>query len=372
MIRTVKHFLWGIRKGGQWNMEKKVIHNLFRMVVILLILCLLPVFAPAEGEVQNKDWITFLLICNEGMNNEKGNAGNTLMVAAMNPVAGKIRLMMFTWDTFVDYNGYDVPQKLDMPYRNNGPEEAVKVFNDNFGLDIQYYMSLNYLNLASLIDEYGGITVDISRAERNALNGMVASKKVRLQEEVAAGMLGQMVIDMLAKEYYLNDFGPDTHLNGLQAVGYGWLQYDSVYNCCERDAEVVAALFHSVGNFMSQHVAFYTKETGSPEDADGRRAIDLDDFTEEDYIYLRQLIRPIFEMSSNNLEEDEIRSITLSLARVAYQANREGVDILDYLHTTVLPLEATQPYDLVAGTKGHLVDKEANIAAIREFLYSGN
>ena len=84
------------------------------------------------------------------------------------------------------------------------------------------------------------------------------------------------------------------------------------------------------------------------------------------------MIRPIFEMSSNNLKEDEIRSITLSLARVAYQANREGVDILDYLHTTVLPLEATQPYDVVAGTKGHLVNKEANIAAIQGFLYSDN
>lgn len=353
-------------------MKNNMMRSIFRWVALLLVFCLLPMSVLAEETTQNKDWVTFLLICNEGMNNEKGNAGNTLMVAAMNPTLGKIRLMMFTWDTFVDYEGYDVPQKLDMPYRNNGPEEAMKVFNDNFGLNIRYYLSLNYLNLASLIDEYGGISADVSRAERNALNGMVGSKKIRLQEEVASGLLGQMVIDLLAKEYYLNDFGPDTHLNGLQAVGYGWLQYDSVYNCCERDAEVVAALFHSVGNYMSQHVAFYTKETGEPENEDGRRAIGLDDFTDEDYAYLRQMIRPIFEMSSNNLEEDEIRSITLSLARVAYQANREGVDILDYLHTTVLPLEAIQPYDVVAGTKGHLVDKEANIAAIREFLYSDN
>ncbi len=352
-------------------MKKNVIHILFRMAALMLVLCLLPVSSPAENEAGN-EWVTFLLICNEGMNNEKGNAGNTLMAAAMNPVRGKIRLMMFTWDTFIDYEGYDVPQKLDMPYRNNGPEEAMKVFNDNFGLDIRYYMSLNYLNLASLIDEYGGVTVDISRAERNALNGLVASKKVRLQEEVAAGLLGQLVIDMLAKEYYLNDFGPETRLNGLQAVGYGWLQYDSVYNCCERDAEVVASLFHSAANYMSRHVALYTEETGMPENAEGRRVINLDDITEEDYAYLRQLIRPIFEMSSNNLEEDEIRSITISLAHVAYQANREGADILDFLTTTVLPLEATQPYDLVAGAKGHLVDKEANIAAIQEFLYSDN
>ena len=131
-----------------------------KLVALVLVACLLPVCALAEEADTNGDWVNFLLICNEGMNNDKGNAGNTLMVVAMNPVIGKIRLLSFTWDTFVDYEGYDVPQKLDMPYRNNGPEEAMKVFNANFGTDIQYYMSLNYLNLASLIDEYNGVNVD--------------------------------------------------------------------------------------------------------------------------------------------------------------------------------------------------------------------
>lgn len=343
---------------------------LLKITALLLLLSLLPLAATAEAATAKDDWESFLLICNEGMNNDKGNAGNTLMVAAMNPVLGKINLMMFTWDTFIDYEGYDVPQKLDMPYRNNGPEEAVKVFNENFGLNIKHYLSLNYLNLASLIDEYGGINVDVSRAERNALNGMVASKKIRLQEQVASGELGQAVIDMLAQEYYLNDFGPNTHLNGLQAVGFGWLQYDSVYNCCERDAEVVASLFHSAGSFIADKVAIYTNAVGKPKDSYGRRLINIDEISDEDYQFLRQQIAPIFQMSVNNMEEDEIRSITLSLARIAYQAEREGTSIFDLIETTIFPLEATKPYDFVAGTQGHLIDKEANIAAVEEYLYS--
>ncbi len=353
-------------------MKKRTIHSIQKLTALLLVLCLLPMMATAEqaNEESTDNWISFLLICNEGMSNAKGNAGNTLCVAAMEPEKGLIRLMMFTWDTFIDYEGYDVPQKLDMPYRNNGPEEAIKVFNDNFGLNITHYLSLNYLNLASLIDEYGGITVDVTRAERNALNGMVGSKKIRLQEEVASGELSQTVIDLLAMEYYLNDFGPDTRLNGLQAVGFGWLQYDSVYNCCERDAEVVAGLFHSVSAFISARVALYTDAIGKPEETYGRRAINLDNITEDDYNFIRQLIAPIFQMSENNMTEEEIRTITLSLARIAYRAQREGADILDYMHSTILPLEATKPYDIVAGTKGHLVDKEANREAVKKFLYS--
>ena len=351
-------------------MKKNRTFTLLRWTALLLALCLLPILSLAEETEQEDTWESFLLICNEGMNNAKGNAGNTLMVAAMDPVRGKIHLMMFTWDTFIDYEGYDVPQRLDMPYRNNGPEEAVRVFNDNFGLNIKHYLSLNCLNLAALIDEYGGINVEVTRAERNALNGMVSSKKVRLLEEAASGQLGQNVVDMLAKEYYLNDFGPDTHLNGLQAVGFGWLQYDSVYNCCERDADVIAALFHSCGSYIADKVALYTDESGLPEDAFARRPINLDNITEEDYQFLHEQIAPIFQMSENNMEEDEIRSITLSLARIAYQAEREGTSIFDLIDSTVLPLEATKPYDFIAGAQGHIIDKAANIQKVKEFLYN--
>lgn len=338
------------------------------LTAFVLILCLLPAQVLAEDGGEESRWIRFLLICNEGMNNDKGNAGNTLMVVGMNPESGSIRLLMVTWDTFVDYEGYDVPQKLDMPYRNNGPEESLKVFNANFDLGIEYFMSVNYLNLASMIDEYGGVDVDISRAERNALNGMVASKKSSLQAQINSGFLSQAILEMLAQEYYLTEFGPDTHLNGLQAVGFGWLQYDSVYNCCERDAKVISSFFHSVSTEIERKVVLYDSRSDAPTELYGRRAINLDALTDEDYAYLRQEMGPIFSMSYNNLPEEEIHAIALALARVAYQASREGVDILDSLQYEVFPLEAKDEYDIVAGTKGHLVDKEANTAAMWAYM----
>ncbi len=136
-------------------MKKSAFRILSRWAALLLVLCFLPFSGLAESPAEDEtpdDWIMFLLICNEGMNNSQGNAGNTLMVAAMNPVLGRIHLMMFTWDTFIDYPGYDAPQRLDLPYRNKGAEEAMKIFDLNFGLNIEHYLSLNYLNLASLID----------------------------------------------------------------------------------------------------------------------------------------------------------------------------------------------------------------------------
>ena len=135
--------------------------KLLKRTCLLLVLVLtvglfpLPTLAESEsGEQKNGDWVNFLLMCNEGMNNSGGNAGNTMMIVAMDPVRGHIRLMMLTWDTFVHYQGYDVLQRMDMPYRKGGPEETLKVFKDNFHIDVDLFMSLNYLNLATMIDRF--------------------------------------------------------------------------------------------------------------------------------------------------------------------------------------------------------------------------
>lgn len=325
--------------------------------------------AEAAALDKNSKWVTFLLVCNEGMNNTGSDVGNTLMAVSMNANTGVIRLMMFAWDTFVKYEGYDVPQIVDMAYRNGGPEESVKVFDENFDMHIDRFMSLNFLNLATLIDAYGGVDVDVTRAERNALNGMVASKTRDLQSRAGQNILSQHVLDMLEDEYHLTEFGPQTHLNGLQAVGFGWLQYDSVYNCCEREIDVVAALFHKISIDILEDTAFYTDKTGPPDDSETRRIINLDNISEDDRKYLTEYLSPITQTSYNNLSEQEFMDMAIALARSAYLASREGVDIFENMDHAILPLEVKNPYDHVAGIEGHLIDYTKNSTEMKLFLF---
>ncbi len=376
-------------------MKRIIASGLGKAAALLLSVTLLamPVYADNtnltvtdEGEVENEatsankleagkidttqDWITFFLICNEGMSDRGGNSGNTLMVLAMNQKTGKIRLAPFSWDTFMKYEGYDAPQRIDMAYRHNGPEEAVKVFNDNLNMEIDLFMSLNFLNMATLINDYGGVTVDVSRAERNALNGMVSSKKEALLRSDDASLLSEMAAEMLAEEYYLNEFGPETNLNGMQAAGYGWLQYDSVYNCCHRDAEVIGNLFKRLSESMSEQVVFYTNEFDVPEVNDNRRIINLDELTKEDEEFLKTALHPIFDTSYNNLPEEDTMKIAEAVARASYLASRQGIDIMDQLEYEIFPLELTEPLDKIAGAEGHTIDYEKNAQAMKDFLYA--
>lgn len=345
--------------------------HLTRWIALLLVLCFLMTGA-ACAEVYEDERVCFLLICNEGMSNTGGNVGNTLMMVSFDIATGKIRLLMFAWDTFIDMEGFDTPQLIEQPYRQNGPDETLKVVDSIFGLNIDLVMSLNYLNLANLIDDFDGVNVEVTRAERNALNGMVTSKKENIITMANLGMLQQMLIESLVSEYYLDDWGPDTHLNGLQAVGYGWLQYDSVANCCLREGKVISQLFYRVGERINDLVILYTNDQEVPEETGRRRLINLDDPTDDDVEYLYKVIEPIFEKSYHNLAYDDIISIALSLGRAAYSSAMQGIDIFNNVDCMILPLEVYDPFDMVAGRTGHLVDYEANGQAIREFLYAEN
>ena len=355
----------------------RMMHFRLPLLVLLIVAVWLPVSCFAAPSKEAADafsgqdgWMTFMLICNEGLNNHKGNAGNTHMVISMHPDKGCINLMIMAWDTFVDYKGYDVPQRLDMPFRTGGPEELLKVFNTYFGTDIRSYMSLNYLNLASLIDHFGGVEVDITRAERNALNDLVVSKKNQFQDQDESGFLGQAITELLTQECFLEEFGSQTHLNGLQAVGFGWLQYDSVYNCCQRDAKIIAALLRKVGAEVSRKVAFYTDESGEPADAEGKRLINLDQMTHEDLMYLCREMAPVLEHSYNNLSEEDITAIFTATAKVFCPAVSSDVNTLEEgLKSTILPMEVLQPYDTIAGSRGHRIDVEANKEMMYNFLY---
>lgn len=339
------------------------------LCLLLAFSAVAPAFASELAAAKPGDWVTFLLLCNEGMLNDGGDVGNTVMLISMNASEGSIRQLMFTWDSFIDYPGYEMPQLLDKPFRVGGPEETLRLFNQNFQQNIRSYLSINFLNLASLIDAFGGVTLDITRAERNALNGMVASKKQAALAALKSLLLDETQYAALFDTYYLNEYGPKTHLMGLQAVGFGWLQYDSVVNCCEREVRVIADLFRQVGNFVRDRVAFYMDGDEQPDGSDARRSINIDRMTDEDEEYLYELLSPIFEKSYTNLTREEIRDISVAIARAGYMAQKAGKNMLEVIDYQILPLESNEPYVTIAGIRGHLLDYAANTLAINRFLY---
>ena len=335
-----------------------------KVSVLLLSLLVLSAGMVLAEEWQPDDWIEFMLICNEGMLNDGGNVGNTIMILSMNPRMGIIKELVFQWDVFIEYPGYETPQLLDQPFRVNGPEESVLLFNQNFGLNMTSFLSLNFLNLSSIIDKYGGVMIDITRAERNALNGMVAAKLEHALSTLGEGLMHDNLYTTLLDEYYLLDYGPETHLSGIQAVGYGWLQYDSVANCAMRELEVVAQLFFQMKEHVYDRVWFGSEGDVPGEDAERKRIIYVDNITESDRQFLLQMSAPVFDNAYHNLTDEQIWGITETLLIATHETSAA----YDYVQLCILPIEGENERERIGSANGIVIDYEANKEALDRFL----
>ncbi len=84
----------------------------------------------------------------------------------------KIKLTSIARDTYVamDGRGHD---KLTHAFAFGKSQLAVKTLNQNFGLEIKDYVTMNFFELARVIDYMGGITLDVDEKEFGELNGYI-------------------------------------------------------------------------------------------------------------------------------------------------------------------------------------------------------
>ncbi|KXL53943.1 putative transcriptional regulator YwtF [Anaerotignum neopropionicum] len=156
-----------------------------------------------------------------GIDTEDGeNKGRSdaIMIASVNGKTGKIKLISIARDTYVD-----VPErgktKINHAYAYGGAALAIQTINENFDLNIKDYVTVNFDSLADVIEELGGIDLEVTAAERQQINNYLL-KGEKLQE---TGMV---------------------HLTGPQAVSYSRIRkIDSDVMRGERQRKVLECLF---------------------------------------------------------------------------------------------------------------------------------
>ena len=150
-----------------------------------------------------------------GIDSEDGVAGRSdaIMVATIDPIHNKLKLTSIMRDSYVNIpdRGMD---KINHAYAFGGPQLAIKTINENFGLDITDYMSVNFTSLPVIIDILGGVEINITDEEVPHIPGVSSA-------------------------------GTYT-LNGDQALSYSRIRYASGgdYVRTERQRTVLSALFN--------------------------------------------------------------------------------------------------------------------------------
>lgn len=161
---------------------------------------------------------------------EAGTHADTIIIAAINNKTGEIRLASIYRDTLLRQTNESL-KKANNAYFVGGPKGGINLLNRNLDLDIEDYVTVDFKAMADVVDLVGGITVDVSEEEADAMN---------LYLDETASVAGKQV-------QYME--GADTYkLDGVQAVTYARIRKleGGDYKRTERQRTVINKMFEAV------------------------------------------------------------------------------------------------------------------------------
>ncbi|WP_352420103.1 LCP family protein [Proteiniborus sp.] len=111
----------------------------------------------------DKKEITFLLlgVDSKDVTKAKGQRTDTMMLCRYDDTTGKISILSIPRDTKAVIRGRKNKEKINHAHAYGGPELSVKAVRDLLGIDIEYYVRVDYKIVKDVVDLIGGVEVDV-------------------------------------------------------------------------------------------------------------------------------------------------------------------------------------------------------------------
>jgi len=138
-----------------------------------------------------------------------GVNSDTMIIASINNSTKEVKMVSVYRDTYLQQADGSY-FKANSAYCTGGAQAAVNMLNKNLDLDIKNYISINFKALITVIDDLGGIDLDLTAEEAFWLDGYIN------ETAEAAGTTSSLLPD---------ENGGTYKLNGVQATAYCRIRY---------------------------------------------------------------------------------------------------------------------------------------------------
>ena len=146
-------------------------------------------------------------------------------------------------DTYVYIPGRG-ENRINAAYAFGGPALAIRTVNENYNMDIQKYVTVDFFSLEKIIDELGGVDIYVKDYEVKPLNGIIRSLN-NLNK-------GKKCSPLIEK--------PGMHrLNGRQAVAYARIRKvgNSDFERTDRQRAVLKSLIKEGSSMELWEIPFH-------------------------------------------------------------------------------------------------------------------
>lgn len=216
--------LFGVAAGGGYLYVDNVLNKIDKVAIDESKLGINEDLSKKYGKVQN--------IALFGVDATDGGHGrsDSTMILTIDREHKKLKITSLMRDSYVAIDGHG-NDKLNHAYAFRGPELAIRTINQNFGLNIKDFATVNFSSLPKIIDTLGGINIDIDSEELKYINNYISD----------LNRLNKTNVSSITKTGL-------QRLNGTQAMAYCRIRYTSGgdYKRTERHREVLEKLFEEI------------------------------------------------------------------------------------------------------------------------------
>ena len=174
-----------------------------------------------------------LLIGNDSRSADESGRSDAMILVSISSKTNSIHLTSLLRDIYVDIPGHD-GNRLNAAYAYGGPELLMETLEENFDIEVNRYMLVNFQAFANLVDAVGGVDLELSNEEVQYVNGyLVEYNQLEGRPE--------------GTDYLDTSLSGTIHLNGPQALAYCRNRYiGSDFARTERQRKVVTAAIKNV------------------------------------------------------------------------------------------------------------------------------
>ncbi len=189
----------------------------------------LPSFISGELNLSGYQTIALFGVDNRSVGDYETGNSDCIMICAINNDTKEVRLASVYRDTFLDTGDEDL-HKANYAYNHGGVKDALDMLHRNLDIDIDEYVTVDFVALVNAIDALGGIDLDEGLSESEVYDltswhdyiGEVAALSGKAANAVTVGQ---------------------THLDGVQACAYCRIRYvDSDFIRAGRQRTVLSKL----------------------------------------------------------------------------------------------------------------------------------
>ena len=256
--------------------------------------------------------------------------GDVQIILSINKDDGSIKLSSILRDLYVTIPGYKNKNRINVAYHRGGGELAMRTINHNFDMNIQYYCSINFFGLASIIDAIGGVDVELTKAEANAINSYLRKNPPKYDNTDGKGRVP------------LESRSGVQHLDGIQGVMYARVRsIDNDFSRTARQRKLLEILLRQVMQDMNLNKLFNLMETVLP------------------YVKTNMNVATMFELATAVMQSGIINRA------------KNGEELLTQFR---LPMDGTYSYKTIDGASVIYLGTNSfkkNKTALHDFIYQG-